>query len=283
MDLEGSFNLIFSSLCSLIISIYVLIIASILAAKGAFNDNNTKNNYNKKYSKIIDKINYSFFGFLAYIIISYIFLFIWTNIRPKFDYGITKIMKKILLIFFGIIHILYEAIIIVKLYLSYKIKKKVTWFMICDYILIIFIFIYIALVVKCTFDYFRIAGKKIIIKKEVYLTKFRGIKIVDYELPDDFNKMEKKERKKYILENKNNYKITFSTDDKMLIGLINKLREVNNIDELIFDREIFFKDLIIDKYAEPIFSENKEIFKISDTNFLFKFPVGVFKKRLYNF
>ena len=44
MDLEGSFNLIFSSLCSLIISIYVLIIASILAAKGAFNDNNTKNN-----------------------------------------------------------------------------------------------------------------------------------------------------------------------------------------------------------------------------------------------
>ena len=52
-----------SGLCSMVVFIYILIFASILAAKGAFDENNTKNNYNKNYSKIVDKI-IVYLGFL---------------------------------------------------------------------------------------------------------------------------------------------------------------------------------------------------------------------------
>ena len=52
---------------TIIFFLFVLIYASVLVSKGAFNENNTKDNYNKNYEKIIDKINVSLFGFLVYI------------------------------------------------------------------------------------------------------------------------------------------------------------------------------------------------------------------------
>ena len=278
MTNEGYIKCCCSGLCSMVVFIYILIFASILAAKGAFDENNTKNNYNKNYSKIVDKINYSLFGFLGYMIISYILIFIWATFDCYTDYGIMKIIKKIVMIFLFIIYLLYEVLIIIKLYFSYQIKKKVTWFMICDYILIILIFLYIIFLVIPLFSYFRNAGKAVEIRKKVALTKFRGIKISEYELPDNFHKMNKKDKKKFILKKKNNYKITVSESNKDLIFLINEFRKENNIDELIYDEDIFYKDLIIDKYSEPILSTNENVFKLSDTNYLFKFPVGEFEK-----
>ena len=129
---------------AIVLFIYVLIFSSILTSKGAFNENNTKENYNKNYSKLIDKINLSLFGFLAYIIISYILIFFGATDKCYIDYGIIIIFKKSLLIILALLYLLYDILIIIKLYLSYKIKKnKNTWFMVCDYILIIFIFIYL--------------------------------------------------------------------------------------------------------------------------------------------
>ena len=75
--LEIVFNYIISSCLAGILFIYALIFASIIASKGAFNENNTKDNYNKNFSKIIDKTNLSLFGFLGYIIISYFIIFCW--------------------------------------------------------------------------------------------------------------------------------------------------------------------------------------------------------------
>ena len=83
-----------SCCCSFIIFNYVLIVASILASKGAFNESNTKDNYDKNYSKIIDKINYSLFGFLAYIIISNILIIFWLFDNCENDYGQKKIIKN---------------------------------------------------------------------------------------------------------------------------------------------------------------------------------------------
>ena len=270
-----------SGLCTLLVVIYVLIIASILAAKGAFNEKNTKNNYNKNYSKIVDKINYSLFGLLGYIIIHIIVLIFKLN-----DIYCKEIITKIILIFSGIIFIFNEVLIIVKLYFSYRIKKKVTWFMICDYILIIFIFFSIILLILSIFAYFaeikldkmREQRNKDVGKKKLVLTKFRGIEISEFELPEYFDTLSNNDKKKFILKNKNYYKIDISGYNKNLIFLINKFRKENNIDELIFDKIIFYKDLIIDNYTEPIFEANKNIFKLSDTNYLFKFPVGVFIK-----
>ena len=60
--------------------------------------------------------------------------------------------------------------------------------------------------------------------------------------------MNKKDKKKFILKKKNNYKITVSESNKDLIFLINQFRKENNIDELIYDEDIYYEDLIIDKY-----------------------------------
>ena len=50
---------------------------------------------------------------------------------------------------------------------------------------------------------------------------------MDFQLPDNFNKMEKKGKKEiYFKKNKDNYKIVFSINDKMLINL-NKYNKRN--------------------------------------------------------
>ena len=125
-----------SSLATLIIFLFTLIYTIILFAKGGFNDNNTKSNYNIKYFNIIKKINISLFGFLGYIIASYLIIFVWVTYNCYIDYNKEIILKKFSLILTPFIYLIYEDFIIIKLYLSYKIKKnKITWFMICDYLL----------------------------------------------------------------------------------------------------------------------------------------------------
>ena len=234
--LEDAFKYFFSGICTFIIFIYILIFASIVVAKGAFDEKNTKTNYNKNYSKIIDKINYSLFGFLAYIIISYILIFVWATFDCYTDYGIKKLIKKISIIFLAIIYLFYEVLIIIKLYLSYKITKdETTWFMICDYILIILIFLYIIFIVIFISIYFSNAGNSVAKRKKIILTKFRDIEINNFNLPDDFNKWNKTKKKEFILNNKNRYIINITENEKDLVSLINKYRKENNIDELVYD------------------------------------------------
>ena len=278
--LEDACKYFFSGICTFIIFIYILIFASIVVAKGAFDEKNTRTNYNKNYSKIIDKINYSLFGFLAYIIISYILIFVWATFDCYTDYGIKKLIKKISIIFLAIIYLFYEVLIIIKLYLSYKIyNDETTWFMICDYILIILIFLYIIFIVIFISIYFSNAGNSVAKRKKIILTKFRDIEINNFNLPDDFNKWNKTKKKEFILNNKNRYIINITENEKDLVSLINKYRKENNIDELVYDKKFFFDELIIDKYSEHILVKNENIFKLSNTNYLFRYPVGEFTKK----
>ena len=272
---------------SIILFTFLLIYASILASKGAFNENNTKDNYNKNYSKIIDKINLSLFGFLAYIFFSLILLFLFVQDRSEYDLGLTKIIKKIILFIIGILCLCYEIIIIFKLYLSYQIKKnKITWFMRCDYTLIIFIFLYLLVIIINTIDYFQNAGTKV--QKEekeeekLYLIKFRGIEINDFFLSSFFINMNDYEKRKYILNNKNIYSVSISRSQKDLIALINKFRIENNIDELNYDIIITFNDLIFDRYSEPILHSNENIFKLSNEQYLLKYALNEFETRFNN-
>ena len=110
------------------------------------------------------------------------------------------------------------------------------------------------------------------------MIKFRDIKINDYELPDNFSEMTENGKRKLILDNQDKYEIQISEYEKNLIFSINNFRKENNIDELIYDEDIYYEDLIIDKYSEHILSTNENIFKLSETNYLFKFQVGEFAK-----
>ena len=281
---------LFKYCCSLILGvilfIYILIFASILAARGAFNENNTKNNYNKNYSKRIDKINLSLFGFLAFIIVSYFILFVWATDDCYYDSILKKIIKTVILIMIGIIFLSYDILIIIKLYLSYKIKKdKITWFMRCDYALIILIFLYLLFIIFVIYWYFVDAGtnRSIINKeKEFILKQFRDIKIKDFKLPTNFKKMHEYEKRKYILNNKRKYEIMISVEQIYLISLINKFRIENNISELIFDDNIKLDDVIIDKYSEYILYDNQSNFKISNSIYLLKYTFEEFKIKFNN-
>ena len=80
--------------------------------------------------------------------------------------------------------------------------------------------------------FFIITGKDIIKIYKYYLISFNNIKINEFELPDFFGKMSKKERKKYVLQNINSYEIIITNKQKELIDYINNLRKENNINNL---------------------------------------------------
>jgi len=88
------------------------------------------------------------------------------------------------------------------------------------------------------------------------------------------------EKRKYIINNKKRYHITLSKEQEHLINKINELRKGNNINKLNYDEIICFKDLIFDIYSEPIILDYENIFKFSNGNYLLKYHLNEFLKRL---
>ena len=258
------------SIIAIILFIYILVFASLLVSKGSFNEENTKDNYNKDYADIINKINLSLFGVLPYIIICYIFL-LWATSNCQKDYGKEKLIKKIILIILGILCLCYEITIIIKLVLSYKIKKdNINWFMICDYILIIIYFLYLVVTIYIIILYYIRAGDDVVNEDLIILTKFREIKINEYLLPHNFANFNDYQKRVMLLQNIKLFQIKISEKEKKIMSSINKFRIDNTINELKYDNIIGFKDLIFDKYSEPIFANNKNIFKLSKRKYLKK-------------
>ena len=270
------------SIIAIILFIYILVFASLLVSKGSFNEENTKDNYNKDYADIINKINLSLFGVLPYIIICYIFL-LWATSDCQRDYGKEKLIKKIILIILGLLCLCYEITIIIKLVLSYKIKKdNINWFMICDYILIIIYFLYLVVTIYIIILYYMRAGDDVVNEDLIILTKFRDIKINEYLLPHNFADSNDYQKRVMLLQNINLFQIKISEKEKKIISSINKFRIDNTIDKLKYDNIIGFKDLIFDKYSEPIFANNKNFFKLSKRKYLIKIPVHEFETRFNN-
>ena len=262
---------------------YSLVFASLLVSKGDFNENNTKDDYNKHYFKIIHRINLSLFGFLAYVLIAYFFIFCFIPNTCAYDYGRKVIIRKIVMIIVGILLLLYDIIIIIKLDLSYKIKKdKITWFMICDYILIILIILYLSIIIYVIYLYFEYSGELAPEQRTIILQKFRDIKILDYKLPFNFNDFNDYQKRVFLLKNINDYVIELTKEQKALISSINEYRKENNIDELHYIETVEFKALIFEKYTEPILNDKENIFKLSKGKYLLKYPQNIFEIRFKN-
>ena len=282
-DLYIIYKMIYSMIFALILFIYTIIFASVLAAKGAFNEKNIKKNSYKNIAILIKKINLSLFGFAAYIIVSFIIgLAIMGDCQ--IDFLIAKAIKIFIIIILLIIFLGYDILIIVKLILSYKIKKSmITWFIIGDYLLIILISLYLAYIIYISYLYFSfvIENKcQLIIEREMILKKFRDLKINDFILPENFNQKNDYEKRKFILNNKNKYEIIGSSKQKDLITLINKIRSDNNIDNLIYEVKVNYGELIFDRCSEPILFSSKNIFKFYDGSYLLKYPLNEFITRL---
>ena len=270
-------------LLGFILFVYSLVFASLLASKGAFNENNTKDNYNKYYFSVIHRINLSLFGFFVYILISHLFTFCIVPCNCEHDHGGKKTIKKFVMIIIVVLYLLYDIIIIIKLDLSYKIKKdKITWFMICDYILIFLIALYLCNIIFIMYLYFEYSGDSGAEQRAIILQKFRDIKILDYKLPHGFDGFNEYQKRMFILKYSYDYEIELTKEQKALINSINDYRKENRIDKLHYNEVVKFEKLIFEHYSEPILNVNENIFKFSKGKYLLKYSLNDFKIRFNN-
>ena len=178
----------------------------------------------------------------------------------------------------NLINFLFESLVIWKLILSYKIKKGgCTWFMVLDYLFLIINFIYILLILTFSIFYFKDSGNDMHFEINYFLTSFNKIKINNYELPKDFEKLPKKERKQLVLDNYKDFKYNISHQQKELIKTINDFRGINNIPLLGICQCRQIPDFLINESSEVMMFPDQNIFKLSNKKYLFKYQNGIFE------
>jgi hypothetical protein len=270
-------KIFFTSIITFIFLIYVFIYSILLVSLESFDKKNTKINYDKNSLNIINKINAYLFLFIIFIIASFILLLFFILKNCYSDSPQKKRIKLFMLIVIDLIYFLYECLIIWKLSLSYKIKKNdTTWFMTCDYIFIILNSLFILYMLFLTYLYYIDAGKKIEIFTKYILIRYKNIEISNYLLPDNFHKMSKKAKNKFISDNKYNFQISLSKSQLDLISLINEFREKNNLEKLKIDWDKKLPNFILNETSElMMFPFN--IIKLGRYKYLFKYNIGEFE------
>ena len=255
-----------------------LIYSIILVSIKNFKNSNTRDNYNKKYYNIIKAINPCLFIYDAFILGCCFLKVYYIYHDISHDYGKRKIIKFILMIFINVVYLLFEFLVILKLILSYKIKKGgCTWFMVLDYIFIVINFIYISCFLHFTYSFFKESGNLISMSSKYFLVAFNKIKIDNYELPNDFDKLPKKGRKSFVLNNYRSFKCTISQQQKELIRAINDYRGINDIPLLGICQCKQIPDFLIKESSEIMMFPEQNMFKLSNNKYLFKYPIGIFE------
>ena len=266
-------------ICEIIFAFIPLIIYdTTFYSKRKFNDKilvESYDNKKKNYVDIMDNyITYIFFGFLLlfylFIIIIYnkinkislynlIFKIFQTHFFICLSYLITYIRK---FVFTQIINIeLMEKI--------YKETNKLLWFYLFDIFLIIFLTL--GLYFSCTLLNFKIT---------IILSQINGINICKFELPLEFEKLNKINKIGMIFkkENMKKYICILDGTQLILINKINELREKNNIPKLKYDKKQHLPDYIINKKTELIFYKENYIYKFSKNYYLIKYPTSECQK-----
>ena len=267
---------------------YILIFSSFLYFKGSFNESNLKNYYDENILNIINKININLFTLDLFLLIAY---FVITRfIIKNFYLDQQKIIyfKYVILIVINLFYIFFEVLIIWKIYLSYKIKNdNFPLFMIFDYILLVLLLLHIIFMIFSTYKYYLYAGSGISEFEKIILTKYKNIEINDFELPNNFLNMSKKERIKYIKNNENQFRHSFSQRQKDLMEKINEVRVKNNDPKsLMTIYACYYEDneklpnFLIHEISEEKLFEYKNVFKLPNKRILFKYKLNSFEKNL---
>ena len=279
-DSDGECARCISTCTTSIFFIYLLIYAILLITLDTFDDSNTKKNYDKSLENIINKINIYLFILIGCLIVSWAILFFFIYIKCFYDYGFKKILKSILIIIINIIPLVFEGLVIWKLVISYKIiEGDIPWFMKMDYAFLSINFVHILFSICLTVIFFIKSGSKISVTHECYLTSFNNMNIQRYDLPDNFSNWTEKERKKFVL-----YKFNqFSYEDikVFLDPFINIYRQQLNIPELKSDEDGKIPNFIINEPSEIMLYPEKNIFKLSNKEYLFKFSFNEFRNKIW--
>lgn len=277
------FTFILVSIVTCLIFSYSFIYSILLVTLDTFNDNNTKINYDKSYMNTIKRINYSLFLLDGTMLFTGFFSCFYLFRNEIYDFGIRKYIKLVLLYIINFVHLLFEALVIYKLALSYKIKKGgITWFMRMDYAFIVFHFLYILYLIYNSCWYCLVTGDRIDRYEECTLVTFNNIRIRDFKLPNKFPTFTKKERKSYVYNNYRLYKYDYTPSQINIFNSINNFREENNIPKLYIDNSKKIPDFIINPRTDMMLFSNEHIIKINNKEYLFIYRKGEFNNKLIN-
>ena len=292
---EEKFNVLFwsTSLISGIFSfITFLVYIIIFYVRGTFNIENLKQGYNKSKKKFVDFMNnyilLAYFGFNIARILIAIFLFLCKLIALK---GYIKLRISIIIFIVDLTHLI--AYIIKYSFTGKIIKEEIKktldspWFYSFDTIILVVIcpqviLIIISLIIIC-FGIYKKGLQGFDDSKVFFLNNFKGIKIIEFELPSETYNLNNKNAQIFKKENVEKYKYSLNENQINLIRNINDIRRRNNnITLLNYVREENLPEFIINEKTELIFNGHKNIFKLSSSFYIFKYPKNEFQNLLNN-
>ena len=282
-DFFGVFGQCISSCTTCIFSLYLLVYILLLNSLDTFDDSNTKKNYDKSLENIINKINRYLFILLGCVLVSWAILCFFILVECLYDKGFKKIIKSILIIIINMIHFVFEGLVIWKLCISYKIiEGDIPWFMKMDYSFLIINFIHILFLIILTIGFFKDSESHILLSA-LNLISFNNNQIKEYNLPENFSNWTEKERKQYLLDNCVQFKYINS---KMLsiwtTSDINDYRKELKLPRLNDGKNVSIQNFIENEPGEMLLYPEKNIFKLSNKEYLFKYPIGEFEKKVKN-
>ena len=181
------------------------------------------------------------------------------------------------------IHFVFEGLVIWKLCISYKIiEGDIPWFMKMDYSFLIINFIHILFLIILTIGFFKDSESHILLSA-LNLISFNNNQIKEYNLPENFSNWTEKERKQYLLDNCVQFKYINS---KMLsiwtTSDINDYRKELKLPRLNDGKNVSIQNFIENEPGEMLLYPEKNIFKLSNKEYLFKYPIGEFEKKVKN-
>ena len=200
---------------------------------------------------IVEISNYGLFGLFSFDLV--------------FSFLISRGFHVFSLLFLNIIHILYEILIVVKMYKIHYLGDL--YFLIVNFIFIVINFFYII--------GFRPRTK---IKIRYYLKKYKNIQIRQHYI-ENFNYF-KENQKEYISEIFRELEYDYSKEDSKIFQTINNFREKNNLAKLTKKNNL--PGFIKNEISEVILFDSKHLFKLVNNKYLLKYELNKFNDYFKN-
>ena len=252
-----------------IINFIVILVLSIVLCKIKLISEDVNNKL-----MLIPKINIGIKIYIAFIF--FILLYFGYIILLKPNSSFLKYINISVLLIFFVLNCLYEYSILLKIQILREFDKNNLSF--SDYFFLFFNNFILVLSFIHLIIYYFLHFPKII--KKYYLNTFKNIKIYNYLLPYDFEKIKLKNQ--YLYQKAKYFNHLQTNEEKIIISSINIYRKDNKVQELISIDVNIPKFIINDELSEVNLYTNENLFHLGYEKYLFRYKIGEFVNNLQN-